>query len=273
MALIQINDLSVEHLPGDGKKMIFIHGAGGGSWYWLPFMRFYNQRGFDCYAINLRGHAPNPNLRNLGTISIFDYIDDVAGVLDEIAGDDYIIFGHSMGGLIAQRFTADNPDKVSDLIIIGSAPPGEVKIEKSDLPRFSDRIRAHILNWGLRHVAKYKKPVVPVYSVTKRYIANCIPHKEQYDFFRKLVPESSKAGIEVADGEIKADLSQIQIPKAVVCGDKDFMSVASMQKHIAELHNADLITYPNHAHMLMIEPGWEDIAQDLLNWMNNADEE
>ncbi len=273
MALIQINNLSVEHLPGDGKKMIYIHGAGGGSWYWKPFMKFYNQRGFDCYAINLRGHAPNPFLPTMGSTSFFDYIDDVSGVIDEIASEKYILFGHSMGGLIAQQFTADNPDKVSDLIVIGTAPPAQVKIDKSDLPHLSDRIRAHLINWGLRHVAKRKKPVVPVYSVTKRYIANCIPKKEQRDFFRKLVPESSKVGIEVADGDINIDLSQIQIPKAVVCGDLDFMSVASLQKQIADIHDADLITYPNHGHMLMMEPGWEKIAQSLLDWMNNAAEE
>ena len=270
MSLETINSLFVEHLPGDGQKIMFIHGAGGGSWYWLPFMKFYNQRGFDCYAINLRGHAPNTFMDNIGGISIYDYIDDVSGVLDEIAGDQYILFGHSMGGLIAQQYTADNPNKVSDLIVIGSAPPGQVKLTRADLPRLSDRIRSHLINWGLRHVARKKKPVVPVYSVTKRYIANCIPHKEQKEFFKKLVPESSLAGIEVADGLIEIDLSDIQIPKAVVCGDLDFMSVASMQHQLAELHKANLITYPTHGHMLMMEPGWEKVAQDLLDWLNNA---
>ena len=273
MSLEQINGLYVEHLPGDGEKIIFIHGAGGGSWYWLPFMKFYNQRGFDCYAINLRGHAPNPFMDNIGGVSIYDYIDDVGSVLDEIAGDKYHLFGHSMGGLISQQYTADNPEKVSSLVVIGSAPPGQVTIDKSDLPRLSDRIRAHLINWGLRHVARKKKPVVPVFSVTKRYIANCIPHKERREFFKKLVPESSLAGIEVADGLIKIDLSGVQIPKAVVCGELDFMAVASMQHQLAELHKADLITYPTHGHMLMMEPGWESVAQDLLDWLNNASEQ
>lgn len=273
MSLEQINGLYVEHLPGDGEKIIFIHGAGGGSWYWLPFMKFYNQRGFDCYAINLRGHAPNPFMDNIGGVSIYDYIDDVGSVLDEIAGDKYHLFGHSMGGLISQQYTADNPEKVSSLVVIGSAPPGQVTIDKSDLPRLSDRIRAHLINWGLRHVARKKKPVVPVFSVTKRYIANCIPHKERREFFKKLVPESSLAGIEVADGLIKIDLSGVQIPKAVVCGELDFMAVASMQHQLAELHKANLITYPTHGHMLMMEPGWESVAQDLLDWLNDASEQ
>lgn len=263
MSLVKINDLFVEHLPGNGKKMVFIHGAGGGSWYWQPFMKFYNNLGFDCYAINLRGHAPNPCIVGIGGVSLFDYIEDVTTVLNEIGADKYIIFGHSMGGLIAQKYAADNPEKILALTLIGTAPPAKVKLEKTKMKKVSHRVKARIIGWGLQYVTVKKKPIVPVYGVTKRYIANCIPKKEQRDFFRKLVPESSTVGAELIMGVLDVDLSNLTAPKIVVSGELDLMSVSKMQKKVADLHKAKLISYPTHGHMLMMEPGWEKCADDI----------
>ncbi|MBB3808077.1 3-oxoadipate enol-lactonase [Pseudochelatococcus contaminans] len=56
-----------------------------------------------------------------GVFSIDDYVDDLIGLLDALAIDDVTVVGLSMGGLIAQRFTARVPQRIKALVLSGTA--------------------------------------------------------------------------------------------------------------------------------------------------------
>ena len=56
---LQLSGLPAEHVAGGGPKMLFAHGTHAGSWYWANFMRHFSEAGFDCHAMNLRGHHLN----------------------------------------------------------------------------------------------------------------------------------------------------------------------------------------------------------------------
>lgn len=264
-----IKDLIVEYSecsqPAKGT-IIFVHGAGGGSWCWHDFMGFFSANGYNCYAINLRGHKPNPDLDNLGVLSIRDYVTDVELVISAI-DKEVILFGHSMGGLISQEIAFSGKFNISSLIITGSAPPAGIKMEAPKQAGIGYKIKAFAVGLGMLYKIIRKDPLRPVLRATRHYVANCIPEDKQEELHNKLVPESSKVSIEVLKGEIKADLSKVDIPKLALAGKEDMMSLISMQRKIAEFHNMELKEYDNHAHMLMLEPGWNKVAKDVYLWL------
>ena len=61
------------------------------------------------------------------TYNLAQLADDLLGFVDALGLDRFDLLGHSMGGMVAQRFTLANPDRVASLVLMdtASAPLGE----------------------------------------------------------------------------------------------------------------------------------------------------
>ena len=55
--------------------------------------------------------------------TLSDMAADVVAVLDDAGVDRATVFGHSMGGMLAQTVALEHPDRVASLVLAGSAPP------------------------------------------------------------------------------------------------------------------------------------------------------
>ncbi len=108
---------------GDAKAVVQInHGLAEHAARYGRFAAFLAGRGFHVYAHDHRGHggttAPDAPPRSFGSGNGADVvIADVHAVHDEIArrhpGVPVIVFGHSMGGLIALNFLLRHPDRAA----------------------------------------------------------------------------------------------------------------------------------------------------------------
>lgn len=256
-----IAGLRVEHVPGAGPKVVFVHGSGAAAWNWENYLGQFAAAGYDCYAINLRGHGPNPPLAELGRLRTQDYVDDVRGVLAEI-GEDVILVGHSMGGAIAQ-IVAERA-RLKALVLAASAPVAGVKFQTPP---------ANI--WFVLHMfrtlpAMLRKQPIPLgWRVMKTAVLNKIPEAQQRAVYERFQSESGTVGMEVLKGSISADLSRATFPILVISGTDDGTSLLSMEREIAAQHKADLIELPGHGHMFMIEPGWEATGRKILDWLRS----
>src|SRR5260221_5177457 len=72
--------LHVEFHQGvDGRRghpLFFVHGAWGGSWIFKEYLAYLPSAGWNCYAMNLRGHYKSAPF-NLGGVTQIDYARDV----------------------------------------------------------------------------------------------------------------------------------------------------------------------------------------------------
>lgn len=108
---------------GDAKAVVQInHGLAEHAARYGRFAEFLAGRGFHVYAHDHRGHggttAPDAPPRSFGSGNGADMvIADVNAVHDEIArrhpGLPVIVFGHSMGGLIALGFVLKHPGRAA----------------------------------------------------------------------------------------------------------------------------------------------------------------
>ncbi|MFV8836011.1 alpha/beta hydrolase [Aquisalimonas sp. APHAB1-3] len=256
-----INGLAVDHAGEHGPRILFVHGSSGGSWYWHPFMGYFAERGYQCDALNLRGHGPNPTLPDLGRISLQDYVDEVRGVIDELG--EVILVGHSMGGAIAQVLAQEMPLKAA--VFAASAPVAGVKFRN---PPMNLWFALH----GLKSIPAMlrKKPIKPGFRVASKSVFNQCDPEQHRELWQRLTPESARVAVEVLKGEIAADLSRVTCPLLTVVGTEDGTTVPEMAREIADYHGTEYLEFPGHGHMFMIEPGWEACASQLDAWFRKA---
>ncbi len=99
---------TVSVLPENNKEglkdIIFIHMSWGGTWAFNLYMNFFAENGYNCHALDLRGHGESSGSVKGATMQ--DYVDDVRTAVQGLELNNPIVIGHSMGGLIALMYSA-----------------------------------------------------------------------------------------------------------------------------------------------------------------------
>lgn len=256
-----INGLAVDRYPGGGIPIVMIHGASAGAWCWEQWAPAFAAAGLDAYAVNLRGHPPSPPEPHLGAVTLADYVADVEGVLETL-GRPPILMGHSMGGAIAQLVAARR--ELAALVMVCPAPLGGVKYHTGG---FNIWVALH----GLKSVPALvrKKPLKPGYRVLRDAVLNRVEPGRREALARRFVPESAAVGVEILRGSVQADLSRQGFPKLALGGTDDQTSPLEMVREIAAAQKADCIALEGHAHLPMLEPGADAVADRILGWLRD----
>lgn len=150
-------------------------------------MDYFSIKGYDCYAMSLRGHYNSEGREELDSFSLDDYVQDVLQVLAPFQGD-AIVPGHSMGGGIVQKLIGENPGHVKAAVLLASIPPcGQDEQVVNDMIAPSSK--------GAFDLAKLASGE----KLTLTEITNCslfggrIPMKQIEEYCTYLQPESAKA--------------------------------------------------------------------------------
>jgi len=102
---------------GQGDPLVYIHGAGG--LMWDPFVEALASQ-FTVYAPEHPGSGESTGLEELRDIwDLVLYYNDLLDALELPAAR---VVGHSFGGMVAAELAANNPERVSRLVLI--APIG-----------------------------------------------------------------------------------------------------------------------------------------------------
>ena len=111
--------------PETGSPLILVHGLGR-SWHvFLPMIPALSLR-WQIFAVDLRGHGKSSHVVRgyHGT----EYAADIGAFLRERVGQPAVVFGHSLGGMVAMWVAAHHPEFVRGLIL------GDNMILSSKLP-------------------------------------------------------------------------------------------------------------------------------------------
>jgi 3-oxoadipate enol-lactonase len=97
--------------------VLLIHGLGADHQMWQPQLVRYPNEGHFVVAPDMRGHGESSTPI---AFSLQDCARDMSELLDGLALPQASVVGVSMGGLIAQQFACDYPEKVDKLVIVDS---------------------------------------------------------------------------------------------------------------------------------------------------------
>ena len=111
------------------------------------------------------------------------------------------------------------------------------------------------------------RPFLPSFGDASRTLLNRIPKGDRRRLYDTLVPDSGIVGREIALTGVPVDASRVRCPMICLVGLEDNITPARSVRRVARKYGADLREYPDHAHWLPEEPGWEGIARDILAWI------
>lgn len=152
--------------PQNGPALLLLH---GGSSRWQSFEPLIPdlQDSWHIYALDLRGHGKSGRIHN--GYRIQDYVPDIEVSIKDCIKQPAIIFGHSLGGMIAIMVASSNPE-VTKAVIIGDSP---ISIEV--LKEHSEKQKEMTILW--RELAKTKSTEHVITKLKQMLIP--IPNKEE----------------------------------------------------------------------------------------------
>nr|WP_269781637.1 alpha/beta fold hydrolase [Nocardia bovistercoris] len=247
----------VEAGPPDATPVLLLHGMMGGAWQFSWFQKALTEAGYRSLAINYRGHHDSRPVPALGRVRVADYVRD-ALVAREYLGAAPIVVGQSMGGLLAQVLAARGA--VAAAVFQCSLPPAGIRWEGARNPR---TMPAHIPAGLLR------RPLTPNRAELDDLIFNRIPAADRPAFFHRQVPESSRAGVEIAYGAIEVDPAAVTCPTLSVSAAHDRLVYPRIGAAIADRYRGDHLEIPDAGHYALVgEPGWDKTAARIIAWMD-----
>lgn len=86
--------------------IVFVHGLGEHSGRYARLAREVRERGWSTVAYDQRGHGRSPGRRGV-LLRETVLLEDLAAVIDSVDVRPLVLFGHSMGGMVAARFVAE----------------------------------------------------------------------------------------------------------------------------------------------------------------------
>lgn len=119
MPTVDVNGVELYYESrGEGPPVIFLHGAGADHRYWAEVTDLLTDD-YEVITLDMRLHGrtggdPDP------APTTATYVQDLHAFIDSLDLDRPAIVGHSMGGMIAQRYVDTYPDDVRALVTLGA---------------------------------------------------------------------------------------------------------------------------------------------------------
>ncbi len=226
--------------------LTFVHGGCMGAWGYAAYLRYFDQLGIPCAAVDCRGHGGLPQGDDFVRASVKDFASDVVAACNQISGPP-ILAGHSLGALIVG--VAQHQVETAGLVLLAPSPPGQLPGARS-LPLMSEEIPYHPTD------SFHDKLRMPGET---RDIA---------PFVQRLCRESPVALNERYSLSVQLPVPREGVPAICLSASDD-----DPQRHppgqdraTADFFGAHHIHLPNAPHCFMMSVNWTESASILADW-------
>ncbi len=254
---------------GKGLPLLLLHGGPGADHSdFLPHLQPLARK-FQLVLVDQRGSGRSERLTDVRRYTLDNMVEDLERLRAHLRLKEWIVLGHSFGGILAQAYATRHPRRVAGLILAGTASSARsVHADFTKLRRATPKaLRARLTAYERSGIFQ------PDGQYTRGYAAATARAFAPY-MYARAVPKRLRAsppiGMEVLremwvrrsdfriDGNLKGFdftrlLSRVRAPSLVVIGDRDMVSPASAEETRAALPRATLIVMAECAHMMFVD--------------------
>jgi len=195
-----------------------------------------------------------------GTTSITSQVDLTHRDIDQIEKDFDVqssklsLFGHSRGGLIAQKVASER--ELASIVLLGSsAPRGICNVRWPLLSEF----------WRYIFQILFMRLFKPSHAVLNRLEFHRFPNGQE--LMADLVPDSGRTNLEIMLSLIR--VKHLSCDALIIAGQHDRIMPIGIQKALAKKYGkrCDYLECP-HGHMPMLEESSGPLLSKILDWLD-----
>jgi pimeloyl-ACP methyl ester carboxylesterase len=238
---------TVTYAIGQGEPLVYFHG--GGTFHGFEWAR--------ALAGEFRVYAPyHPNFGESADAAfdgIGDYVSHYELLFPALGLDTFHLAGASMGGHMAARYAAANPDDIDKLVLVS---PAGVKSERASLPDFSKVTPQDIPKMFVADPA-WIGPFWP---------ADPSPEWAALRARESAAAFASREDVSATDRALRQGLAGFERPTLLLWGEADRVVPLGMAQDWQEvLPQAELEVIPGGSHLLLDEfPAAVEVLRNFL---------
>lgn len=241
--------------------ILFVHGAWHAAWCWDEhFLSYFAGKGYASYALSLRGHGSSPNSKSLRWTSINDYVADVLEVANSFPTPP-ILVGHSMGGYIVQKVLEQYAAPAA--VLLAPIPPagtlGSIVRGTIRHPLALTKVTLTMTMYHAIGTPQLSKDLL--FSPT-------MPDNQANAYFTRLQDESFRVIVLDAALLARPRPTAVKTPMLVLGAADDKVFTPAEIHTTARAYNTEATVFPNMAHDMMLEIGWQSVADTIINWLD-----
>ena len=245
---------------GSLSPVLLIPGAYHGAWAFEDnLMPYLSSKGFDVYAMSLRGHGASGGARHVESAGFGDYVADVLTVMAELPGAPVLI-GHSLGGLLARR-VAEQADVRAVVLMASPTPRSMREAAMRLLTRFPLPMIKFALTGNPDHV--YRNG-----DVLRGLLFDGARQPAVNAAIARMLAERESRHI-VADVQT-LEFKPSQVPVLAIGGDADIGVPVSALQEAAAFHGGSVKVLPGAAHEFFLMDGWQGAAACIDEWLQRV---
>ena len=254
---------------GRGVPLLLLHGGPGADHSdFLPALEPLARR-HQLVLIDERGSGRSQRLGDPASYTLALMVKDIECLRKHLQLEEWLVLGHSFGGILAQAYAVRHPKRLLGLVLAGTG--SSARCIDTDFRNIRKRLPAHLRTRLTRHERAGIFQTDGAYK--KEYAAASAQALAPY-MYSKAPPRRFERpldlGMEVLremwvrrsdfhiDGNLKGfdftqSLWRVKAPSLVVIGDRDLVSTRTADISRASLPRATLVVMAECAHMMFID--------------------
>lgn len=244
---------------GRGCPVILIHGVGLDHNMWEKQVQVLDNY-FKVITYDMLGHGRSEKLSTPCNLS--DFVDQINVLINFLALESVHIVGFSMGGMVAQAFAIEHPDKVETLTVMNAVANRTTNQRNAILSRVQEvELKGHTATI---------EPAIRRWF-NKEFIDQ---HPEEVQQIRKRLQDNDSTSylqayrvFATADAELFPKIDQIECQTLILTGEYDVGSTPTMAKEMSNrIPNSRVSVVSGMKHMMPLED-YKTVNKELLSFI------
>lgn len=256
------NGISLEYLDqGKGEVILLLHGLGSTRADWNFQVDTFSEN-YRVIAPDLRGHGNSSKPESEKDYGVSLCAEDNVLLLQKLEIKQCTVIGFSMGGAVAFEMVVNNPNLVSKLIIVNTAPDFN---ELGEMREEMIRERTKILR------------TVGMEPLARQIAIGMFPDDDQEELMNTFYTRARKnpvnpyfnSFITLMNWGIGNKIGEIDAPTLVIASDLDYTPVSLKESYARKMKNAKVEIIKNSRHgVTMDQP--EEFNKTILKFLKNG---
>jgi len=247
---------------GSGPPVVLGHSLLCSGEMWGPQVPALAEQ-YRVINIDQRGHGRSGHLTE--PFDLYDMVDDVVAVLDELGVNHAVWAGLSIGGMVAIRAAVTVPNRVSGLILVDTHAGSETAYKK---------LKYRVMGTGAKLLGT--RPFLPaimplMFGQSTRRLKPDLVDDWRERFASVHLPSLNLTVGALARRDTVVDkIGEVRMPTLVIVGDEDAsLPVAYSREIAAAIPGASLVIVPEAGHLSALEQP-EAVTEAMMTFLDEV---